>query len=473
MRFTLGSMRGRRVRRGSALIAALFVVLMVGTLSMAYLQVSMNKTREQKGAADAKRAFYMAEAGIAEAYSGLVIGKSGNVGSDVVPARFGNGLFWVVAENLGENKTCLTSTGLCGSGRASISLVVENKRPTIASQGVFSHNPITVQAGAVIDSFDSRVGSGGPMAFGESGAVTDAARVASNSSITVQGTTARATGAQVLGDVRPGPGAYVNAGTGSVITGSTAPAESGVVLPPVRFPDIVQSGEVTHALAVPALTMTGSRGHTSLRLKGLGQAVLTGPLTLVVDDLVLDPGTRLTINATAGPVRVFVRNWLKLDAGSTVVCASTDPTKVAIACDGNATVDRTGDGIPDPPVTINATSNFYGFLYAPKAEFTLGNTFTVWGAIAAKGLTLAGGGRIHFDRAFVDLPSDEGADPAQVCWRLVQLPPARLVESRLDPMVFLKANSITPVASKDAHFDVGDAPATAITKTWLRVTVLP
>lgn len=111
----------RRARRGSALVAALFVVLMVGTLSMAYLQMSVSKNKEQQTAADAKRAFYVAEAGLAEAYSGLVIGKSGNVGSDVVPARFGNGVFWVVAESVGTNKTVLTSTGLCGTGRTCVS----------------------------------------------------------------------------------------------------------------------------------------------------------------------------------------------------------------------------------------------------------------------------------------------------------------------------------------------------------------
>ena len=51
----------RRARRGSALVAALFVVLMVGTLSMAYLQMSVSKNKEQQTAADAKRAFYVAE----------------------------------------------------------------------------------------------------------------------------------------------------------------------------------------------------------------------------------------------------------------------------------------------------------------------------------------------------------------------------------------------------------------------------
>ena len=137
------------------------------------------------------------------------------------------------------------------------------------------------------------------------------------------------------------------------------------------------------------------------------------------------------------------------------------------------TVDRDADGIADPPVTIGATSSYYGFVYAPRATFTLANTFNIWGAIAARGLTIAGGGRIHFDRAFLDLPGDEGADPEPMCWRLVQLPPARIVEERTDPLLYLKLRGITPVPSKDAHYDAGVTPLTGITKPWSRVTVAP
>lgn len=473
MRKTVGRTCQASSERGSVLMAALFVVIMVGALSMAYLQLSMNKNREQQGAADAKRAFYMAEAGLSEAYGGLVRGKSGNVGSDIVPARFGNGVFWVVAENLGDNKLCLTSTGLCGSGRASISLVVENKRPTIASRGVFSQNAITIQAGAVIDSFDSRLNPGGLLLLGGPELPTDQARVGSNGSVTIQGTTLRATGAQVLGDVRPGPGGVVNAGTGAIITGSTAPSDASAVLPPIHFPDVAQDGDVNYGLPTPALALTGQHGYHALELTGLGRATLTGPLELVVDSLVLGAGTTLTLNATNGPVRIYVRDWLKLAQGSSVVCSSTDPTKITIACDGSATVDRDGDGVVDAPVTVSSTSSFYGYVYAPRASVTLAKTFTLWGAIATMGLTVAGGGRVHFDRAFVDLPSDEGAEPENVCWRLVQLPPARIVESRMDPLTYLKSQLIAPVASKDAHYDVGIAPATAITDSWLRLTIAP
>src|SRR6186713_105289 len=141
-----------RERRGAALIIALFVVLMISVLSMSYLQMSLSKNKEQQNAADAKRAFYLAEAGMAESYAGLLAGQSGNVGNDIVPARFGAGVFWVKAEDLGNANLCLTSTGLCGSGRACISIVVHNESQSIASQGLFADQGIAINVGSVVDS---------------------------------------------------------------------------------------------------------------------------------------------------------------------------------------------------------------------------------------------------------------------------------------------------------------------------------
>ena len=75
--------------RGTAIVAALIVVVLVATLSMIYVQMSLSKNKEQRGSVDAKRAFYMAEAGLAEGFNGLCLGKSGNVASAATPAEFG------------------------------------------------------------------------------------------------------------------------------------------------------------------------------------------------------------------------------------------------------------------------------------------------------------------------------------------------------------------------------------------------
>src|SRR5271156_4380700 len=154
------SARARRLRRsGSALLAAVLVVMMVAVLSLAYLQLSLNKNLEQKASVDAKRAFYMAEAGLSEAVIALASGQSGAVGSPSIPAKFGNGVFYVTTHDEDNGKTTLTSTGLCGCGRSALSMVVDTKKPGVAALGVFSDGTVTIEKGALIDSYDSRQGS--------------------------------------------------------------------------------------------------------------------------------------------------------------------------------------------------------------------------------------------------------------------------------------------------------------------------
>ena len=58
-------------------------------------------------------------------YVGLGIAKTGNVGSETEPAVYGDGLLWVEATDLGDNLVQLESTGMWGSGRATLGLVVE------------------------------------------------------------------------------------------------------------------------------------------------------------------------------------------------------------------------------------------------------------------------------------------------------------------------------------------------------------
>ena len=92
---TISRGRVRSGRRGNALVLSLIVVLVVSTLAASFLQLTSAVTRRQANAVDIKQAFYLAESGLTEAYSGLMQGKTGSVGSQADPAIFGRGLFWV------------------------------------------------------------------------------------------------------------------------------------------------------------------------------------------------------------------------------------------------------------------------------------------------------------------------------------------------------------------------------------------
>ena len=81
-----------RTRRGSVMFAALGVVLTITVLASCLLHMSAVTSREQAQSVDTKRAFYLAESGLSEAWYGLKVGKSGNIGTAELPASYGDGL---------------------------------------------------------------------------------------------------------------------------------------------------------------------------------------------------------------------------------------------------------------------------------------------------------------------------------------------------------------------------------------------
>ena len=140
------------------LALALIAVLVVAGLSASFIQLSVSISRRQAYSVDRKRAFYLAEAGLAEAWGAVQVGQFGSVGSMEEPAKFGDGLFWVEATDLGDNLVELKSTGMCGAGRASLSAVIDRGGINSASLGLFSDDDLVVQAGTYADGFDGSAG---------------------------------------------------------------------------------------------------------------------------------------------------------------------------------------------------------------------------------------------------------------------------------------------------------------------------
>src|SRR5262245_59200820 len=131
-----GAERKARGRRGSVLVIALMVTMGVAMLGACLLQFSASSARGQIQGVDKKRAFYLAEAGLSESIYGLMIGRSGNIGAATSPAKFGDGVLWVEANKTADGRMVLDSNALCGSGRASLSIVVERHSNSVAPLGV-------------------------------------------------------------------------------------------------------------------------------------------------------------------------------------------------------------------------------------------------------------------------------------------------------------------------------------------------
>ena len=430
----IGAWRGGRgARAGGALVLSLIAVVVVVLLAGSFTQYASSVSNRQAQAVYRKQAFYMAEAGLAEAYSGLMCGKSGNVGSKQEPAVFGDGLFWVEATELDEGVIRLDSVGMVGSGQAKLSVVAERGEESVASLGVFSKNVMSLMPGSVIDAYDSSQGAY------DSQENHTGVHLGSNDTITLSGQPAAVT--IVEGDVTPGPGFDVSVSGDVTITGSTAPSLQPAVLPPVEVPEIELGAAQAHSSPYPLVLPPGESGYKSLTVAAGSQVVVQGPATIVVGSLLLDPEAELAFDTASGPVELYVTESLQLPKSSILTTSTAHPEDVIIQVAGE-TVE---------PVSLYASSAFNAVFYAPEAETVVGSGFEVFGALIAGTLTFEGEAFLHFDKKLASV-SAEAALPRLLSWRIIDLASSS-TDLTTSPFEVLGVNPNGLSQPSDAHAD--------------------
>ena len=402
-------LRPHRDQRGGALVLAIVAVVIVGVVSASFLALSSAITRRNALAIDQERSFYLAEAGLGEAYSGVAFGKSGNVGSKASPAVFGDGLFWVEAEVLDGGAVQLSSTGMCGRGSATLSLVVEMGEIDPASLGVFSLGDLIIEPGTLIDSYDSARGGYKPPPPGQGLGLAKKgdARVRSNGSITVRDAPGQST--TIAGNIAPGPKGSLTLEGSPTITGDTDPSPSEIKIPETKPPKVDMRNGITHDDPLPLMIRSGEFGYESLDVAADSDLILAGPLTLVLDTFHVEPSGSLSFDTTEGPIKIFVNDALAWDVGALVSNTIEDAGLVSVYFTG-----KTDDG---EPVILGGTGAFYGAIIGPEASMQVDSSFELFGAIVAGNLHLAPNARLHFD-TFLNLLAEVRIQPSFLSWRL-------------------------------------------------------
>ncbi len=440
-------------KRGSALVFSLMMVGIVTVTGVAMMQVHIARGRRQGQATDNKRALYIAEAGIAEAYLAVAQGRTGNIGSQDLPAQFANGVYWVEAEEGDDGQVALLSHGLCRTGRFSLSVVVERTFDPIASLGMFGGQEVVVGEGAVIDGFDSRRGDPSPLGDLLDGLVggllgdTGNAVVNSNGEVIVE--SALLNPAIVHGDAHPGPGQSVTVEPGGSVTGSTLPRKSVVALPDLEEPALTSKGDVS--LARGSMTFpTGEIRYDRVVLRD-GQALtLTGPSTVVLDHLTLEPGAELVINSEEGVVTLYVGDSIDVGEGAQIRSLQADPVGFVMLIGADEPVDVDGDGTLDDPYSFSPTGQLDGFVFSPYNDFVAPADLHLRGGVVAQRLVLEPGSRLSYDHALRATDITFSGLPRLVAWRIIALPDLPIVNLREDPLAQLKRDGITPTKSGDA-----------------------
>lgn len=451
-------------KRGGALVVSMVFVTLVAGMGVCMVQMHTAQSRRQEVSLDRKRAIYIAEAGLAEAFLSVAQGKSGNIASADEPAIVGDGLYWVEAEQLEESKVSLVSTGLSGRGRFSINTVLQRQNDPVASLGVFAESDVTVGKDSILDgyhsgkgSFDSQVnpdlgiestGRGARVQSGEDvileGAATGGRQVVGVGGEGITGTT-------VYGSVTPGPNGAVSTGSGVTITGPTAPSESSPALSEIDVPDLNAGSIPDFGRKDSVIIEAGDYDYGSLSVPADKNLTIVGPSTIVTDQLLIADGGTLTINNERGLVKVYVTERLQFASGSTLVNVAEDPTRFVLMVAADEWLDFDGDMVADNPVEFMPDGKFYGYVFAPTVDFDLTAETHLIGGVAANTVTLAEGSRMTYDFALAATQVAVAGLPMQVAWTVTEIPDEPICRSHLDPKTYLDVNGITPLKSADAH----------------------
>ena len=423
------------------LLLSLLVIFSLMVLGGGIFFLNSRQQEEVSSASADRRAFYLAEAGVAEAMTAMrqkALGYTGAIGvGPNDPAYLSDGVLWVQANPMGGGFTQLVSTAMVGSGRAALQILIEDTTQAPLFPNVLnSREQLTLASDVAIDSYASSAGSYASQAVNTSGVHTYASQkgdVSSNKDVILN------FNAHVFGDAIPGPGYSVTLNNGSVVTGSTAPAPTPFAFPPIQVPSVPPGTPMSMANGTSATIPSGTHSFSNLTLGKNATLTVQGPATIVVDDFTGGKDASLIVDATVGPVTFFVRTSYTHISGFKAMPASGSPMALAWMIE------------PTQTITFPSASQVRGAYYAPNADITFTANNEAWGSFAGNRVLMASNMKFHYDEVLSQYWSGgtgQNNDPLKVrSWQVVDVVPASLMKDRRSPFAVLnlsKSNLPSP-----------------------------
>jgi hypothetical protein len=219
----------------------------------------------------------------------------------------------------------------------------------------------------------------------------------------------------------PGPGGVANVIGNATVSGSKTPASTPQSLPPITVPTIATSGVMTPAKNTTVNLASGSYHWSNAALATGSTLNVTGPATLICDSLRLASNSKIVINASAGPVQIYVINDFVMSSNTHIYPTSYNPADV--------TINLQSDNIIDPDMIVDldqidfqSNSDLYGTIYAPHAKVSINSNFELYGAIIARDLVLDSWSRVHFDETLLTSNANNLITYSRVCFRVLAAP---------------------------------------------------
>jgi len=404
-------------RRGTTMVMVAMLVGSMAVLSFALVTVISSANRALKGSRNDLNAIYVTEAAISDAIFNLANGGDGNLGSEDNPIQYGGSEYWVTATDMGAGLTSLVACGDDNGAVARVELIVRSNASAndLYKWAAFGRDSMTMDSNARTDSYDSSTGSYDDQEVNGSGsnsyANTDG-DIGSNFDITIKQNTS------VWGDVVPGPGgAFHKSGTATV-SGSTTAASTPVVFTPLVIPTTASKGD--WSLNGSETLVAGDYAFDDLTVGG--SLTILGPATIVVANLEIKASKEILIDATDGPVEIYVLEDFDMNSNTRISSIAGDPADVALYLESDNIIDPDIDVSLDPAnIDFDSNSEIFGTIYAPNAHVEIDSNFRLYGSLVARSVHLDSNCRVHFDENLLNRVASKSSSSSYetLCWRIL------------------------------------------------------
>ena len=391
--------RAAHSRRGAALIMVALLVSSLAAAALVMMTTIGASKREKQASKQEIGATFVAEAGMNAALLDLVTGGTGQVATEQ-NASFGGAEFAVIPADIGGGLTSLTATGNDGNSTATIEVVVQLVNSSLFAYGAFGDEGLTMDSNAFIDSYDSSLGDYASQEVNGQGNDTWAnenGHAGSNNDITLESNSG------IHGNATPGPSSSTTlVGNNTSVSGSTAPAANTMPLDPLTIPSFPSSGSL--AVSGTEVIPSGNHHFDALVVKGTATLQINGPATVVFGSAELRSNAELLVDATNGPVEIYVIDDFILNSNTLMASTTKNPGDLALLLESDNIINP-GLTVDLDDVLFESNAKFYGTIYAPNAAIDIDSNFELFGAIVARQLHLDSNSKIHFDEALLNSSS--------------------------------------------------------------------
>ena len=351
--------------------------------------------------------FYIAEAGINHAQGFLkqnISDWNDYTASQTLinPTTFSTGNYTVTIEASnpasGNNRRKIVSTATTSTGASSgIEVVFDPQFFSPFSYAAFGDEWAMIRGGhAYTDSYDSSVASWtaeGSMQNGDVGTnSTDAGDLGVGNG-------------SIYGDAIVGAGGdpttVISSGPHGNITGSET-----VLSEPFPMPSVTDPG---HEISIGAIsssqTISVDTRVDSINIASWNTITISGDVVLYVNGDILISGNAMIDIPVGSSLTIYSSGTIHM-AGQGIVNQNAKPENLVIYG-----TDHCSD------VHFSGQADFYGAMYAPKADFDFSGQADIYGSMISNTVDISGQGNIHYDENLGNLGSGTVSDFNIISWK--------------------------------------------------------